>query len=204
MRRWRRRAEQRAKGCFVLLFWSLTHFTFSHKGHDSTRRTCESLVCVCVCVSMQNTELLWRNGVSVCDMYSSVWLLGCVASLPDGVFSALFCASLYVSKSSLSVQMFNPCRVCVYKCVYERVWVIIGSQWVEQSSWPHFLLLLTERPEAPETRHCLQELPVTAAYYNHLICHCFDCFFSFSPFTFVGISQTVIQSYWTTRSGHDG
>lgn len=94
-------------------------------------------------------------------------------------------------------------RVRAYKLVHERVWVFIGSQWVEQSSWPHFLPLLTERHSGPRlqrTRHCLEELPVTAAY-NHLICHCFDG--SVCVCGFFGIHQTLILSFWTTRSGHD-
>lgn len=88
-------------------------------------------------------------------------------------------------------------------CVYECVWVFIGSQWVEQSSWPHFLAVVdreTFRPGALETRHCLEELPVTAAY-NHSIYHCFNSFFFVC--IFLSIRQSLIQSFWTMRSGPD-
>ena len=215
MRCWRRRGGQRVKGCFVLLLWSLKHFTFSHKGHDCTRRAFEASAVCDLCVSTQNTELLWRNSVWVCVMYaacqrSSSYSAG--VSPPSGglcVFSAhlpyfVHLFYFYVSISPQSVQMFYvSLRVCAHELVHERVWVFIGSQWVEQSSWPHFLPLLTGRHSGPRlqrTRHCLEELPVTAAY-NHLICHCFDG--SVCVCGFFGICQTLIPSFWTTRSGLD-
>lgn len=200
-------AKQRVKGCFVLLLWSAKHFTFSQKGHDSTRRECESSQCVCYYAKHRAVS---ENGVWVCacsaqcvkfpPAFSGVVSPGldskCVFNAYLPYFVRFFCYLLALGVS----RCFMRACVCVCVCT-ECIWVFIGSQWVEQSSWPHFLLLLTERHSGlrlQRTRHCLEELPVTAAY-NHLICHCFDCIF----LALFWHSSTLIQFFWTTRSGPD-
>lgn len=156
------------------------------------------IIGACACHYGKKTELFWING-SVCEIctvcrffsdYSGVvspCLMTCVCLVRtvSALLCALLCAFMCLLAVGVSRCFMWACvcvYVCVHKCVYDSVWVFIGSQWVKQSSWPHFLLLLTETfsPKAPETRHCLEELSVTTAY-NHLICHCFDCFIFWQP-----------------------
>lgn len=97
---------QRAKGCFVLLLWSLKHFTFSHKGHDFTRRAFEASVVCGLCVSMQNTELLWRNSVWVC-----VWCVQCVSVL---LLTRVVSPRLMACVCLVRIFLI----LCIFLCIY--------------------------------------------------------------------------------------
>lgn len=68
--------------------------------------------------------------------------------------------------------------MCVWAFFFFSLyWLPVG--WTEiLTPFPAVVDRETFGPEALETRHCLEELPVTAAY-NHSICHCFSSFLFF-------------------------
>lgn len=96
---------QRAKGCFVLLLWSLKHFTFSHKGHDFTKGRLKRRPFV-VCVFQCKTQSCC--GEIVCEC---VWCVQCV--------SVLLLARVVSPRLMACVCLVRIFLIlCIFLCIY--------------------------------------------------------------------------------------
>lgn len=136
MSRWRPGATPRAKGC--LLLWSWRTSPFHAKVSTSVA---SEWIKGCVFVTMLNTEMFWRNrGVRVRVLFFFAYYSGVVTAFVMARMRFILCLF-----TCLLVLAASQCFMWACVCLL----VFIGSQWVEQSSWPHFLLLLTDRHLVP-------------------------------------------------------
>lgn len=144
MSRWRPGATPRAKGCLLFVAVIVTHFTFSRKGLDFSGKRVNKRVCVCYYAKHKDVlEKSWCACV-----WSTVNAVLFFFAYYSGVVTAFVMAGMRFILCLFTCLLVLAASQCfMWACVC--LLVFIGSQWVEQSSWPHFLLLLTDRHLVP-------------------------------------------------------